>query len=64
SAQVAGFSQLLRGDPDLQNGYNYDSVLAGVDGAGGQDAYGYRSQFSELVEIARYLAWQEDLKVN
>ncbi|MEC9249746.1 MAG: VWA domain-containing protein [Pseudomonadota bacterium] len=35
SAQVAGFSQLLRGDPYLQNGYDYDSVLAGVDGASG-----------------------------
>ena len=63
SAQVAGFSQLLRGDPYLQNGYDYDSVLDGVDGLSGQDVYGYRSQFLELVEIARYVAWQDDLKV-
>jgi len=64
SAQVAGFAQLLRGDPYLRGGYDYDSVLSGIEGSPSQDEFGYRSEFAELVEIARYVSALEDRKVN
>lgn len=64
SAQVAGFAQLLRGDPYLRGGYDFDAVLSGIAGEPLEDEFGYRSEFAELVEIARYVAAMEDRKVN
>ena len=64
SAHVAGFAQLLRGDPYMRDGYDFDSVLSGIEGRPSQDEFGYRSEFAELVEIARYVSSLDDRKVN
>jgi Ca-activated chloride channel family protein len=52
SVAVAGFGQLLRGLPYLGT-YNYDDVLALAQGARGADPYGYRSEFLNLVRLAK-----------
>jgi len=64
SIQVAGFAQMLRGDPYIQEDYSYDQIIEGASDALGADEYGYRAGFVELVEIARYAADREGTKVN
>ena len=64
SIQVAGFAQMLRGDPYVQEGYGYDEIINYASDAFGEDEYGYREQFVELVEIARYAATRDGVKVN
>jgi len=64
SIQVAGFAQMLRGDPYIRDGYGYDEIIDYASGALGDDEYGYREQFVELVEIARYAAARDGVKVN
>ena len=59
---AAGFAQALRGDPYLGASYDYAAILDGARDALGPDRYGYRSEFLELVNIARYAAEQEELK--
>ncbi|WP_347986627.1 VWA domain-containing protein [Methylomonas sp. AM2-LC] len=49
---VAAFGQLLRGDPYLQN-YSYDDVIALADAAKGDDHFGYRAEFVNLVRMAK-----------
>ncbi|WP_417497923.1 vWA domain-containing protein [Maricaulis sp.] len=56
SIEVAGFAQMLRGDPYLREGYGYDQILDGASAALGPDEYGHRDEFLELVRIARYAA--------
>ena len=48
---VAGFGQLLRGDPYLKN-FGYDDVVALAQRARGQDPFGYRAEFVQLVRLA------------
>jgi Ca-activated chloride channel family protein len=50
---VAGFGQLLRGDPFLSRGYGYDEVLALAQGARGRDEFGWRAEFTQLVRAAK-----------
>lgn len=53
SVAVAGFAQLLRGDPYLQDGYSWEAVAEDAGSALGEDEFGYRAEFLELVERAR-----------
>ena len=52
AAAVAGFGQLLRGEPYTHD-FSYDDVLDIASGARGNDTYGYRSEFLNLVRLAK-----------
>jgi Ca-activated chloride channel homolog len=52
STAVAAFGQLLRGLPYLKS-YGYDDVIALANGAKGDDPFGYRSEFVNLVRLAK-----------
>jgi Ca-activated chloride channel homolog len=52
SVAVAAFGQLLRGDPFTQ-GYGYNDVIALAQSAKGDDPFGYRAEFINLVRIAK-----------
>jgi Ca-activated chloride channel homolog len=49
---VAAFGQLLRGDPYLK-GFGYDEVIALAASARGEDLFGYRAEFLNLVRLAK-----------
>jgi len=49
---VAGFGQLLRGDSHVKD-FTYDEVIALTDSARGKDLFGYRSEFLNLVRLAK-----------
>jgi Ca-activated chloride channel family protein len=49
---VAGFAELLRGSPHL-SGFTYDDVLALAGPARGDDPFGERSEFLNLVRLAK-----------
>jgi Ca-activated chloride channel family protein len=55
AAAVAGFGQLLRGGERLGD-FDYAAVLSLASGAKGSDAFGYRSEFLDLVRTAQTLA--------
>ena len=55
AAAVAGFGQLLRGGR-YTGDYDYDDVIALAQGARGEDPFGYRAEFVDLVRLARSLA--------
>jgi Ca-activated chloride channel family protein len=52
STAVAGFAQLLRGGTHT-GGLTYDDVLAQAQASKGDDAYGYRTEFVQLVRKAK-----------
>ena len=52
AAAVAGFGQLLRGGR-YTGGYGYGDVIALAQGARGEDPFGYRAEFIDLVRLAR-----------
>lgn len=52
SVAVAGFAQMLRGDPYLAGDFTWQSVGEIASGALGADEFGYRAEFVELVERA------------
>lgn len=52
STAVAAFGQLLRGLPHLKS-YGYDDVIALANGAKGDDPFGYRAEFVNLVRLAK-----------
>ena len=52
---VAAFGQRLRGDPWLGEGFNWNTVLEQAQGARGQDPYGERAEFVQLVRAAQGL---------
>ena len=58
---VAVFGMILRGDPDCGT-YNLDAVAELAEGAKGDDPYGYRAEFVELVKQARQLKQAEHKK--
>lgn len=62
SIAVAGFAQLLRGDPYLQDGYSWEAVAEDAGSALGEDEFGYRAEFLELVERARRIDEGRGLK--
>ena len=51
AAAVAGFAQLLRGDPYLK-AFGYDDVVALAQAARGDDPFGYRAEFVQLVRLS------------
>jgi len=52
AAAVAAFGQLLRHDP-FTGDFSYDEVLQLAEPARGRDPYGYRSEFLNLVRLAK-----------
>ena len=52
---VAAFGQKLRGDPWMASDYGWDQVLALAQGARGDDAYGDRAEFVQMVRAAEGL---------
>lgn len=52
SVAVAAFGQMLRGTPHVQ-GFTYDDLIALANGAMGEDAFGYRAEFVNLVRLAK-----------
>lgn len=52
---VAAFGQKLRGDPWLGDGFSWDAVLEQAQGARGEDPYGERAEFVQLVRAAEGL---------
>ena len=61
AAAVAAFGQLLRGGQYTKT-YSYDEVIALASGAKGEDPYGYRAEFVNLVRIAKTARDLETLK--
>lgn len=54
ASSVAAFGQLLRGDPYTGN-FTYDDVVSLAESAKGSDKFGYRSEFVNLVRLAKSL---------
>ncbi len=52
AASVAAFGELLRGGK-YTNSFAYDDVIALAQGAKGNDAFGYRAEFVNLVRLAK-----------
>jgi len=52
AAAVAGFAQLLRGDPYLKS-FGYDDVIALAQSARGDDPFGQRAEFIHLVRSSQ-----------
>ena len=52
STAVAGFAQLLRGGA-YTGSLGYDDVIRQAQGAIGEDPYGYRAEFVQLVRKAQ-----------
>jgi Ca-activated chloride channel family protein len=61
AAAVAGFGQLLRGGRHTGS-FSYDDVIALAQGAKGDDPFGYRAEFINLVRLAKSAAALEPLK--
>ena len=55
ASAVAGFGQYLRGGRYLES-YGLDEVHALAAGSKGQDPFGYRGEFLQLVRLAQGLA--------
>jgi Ca-activated chloride channel family protein len=54
AAAVAGFGQLLRGGQYTEN-FSYDDVKRLAQGARGEDKFGYRAGFLNLIDLAKSL---------
>ena len=52
---VAAFGQKLRGDPWMADGYGWTDILEQAQGARGEDPYGDRAEFVQLVRAAQGL---------
>ncbi len=50
---VAGYGQLLRGDPYLDKGYGWSDVIALANSAKGKDEFGWRAEFVQLARAAQ-----------
>jgi Ca-activated chloride channel family protein len=61
AAAVAGFGQLLRGGRHMGE-FSYDDVAALAQGAKGDDPFGYRAEFVNLVRLAKSAAALEPLR--
>jgi Ca-activated chloride channel family protein len=57
---VAGFGQLLRGAVNVE-AFSYDDVLSIAKTARGEDAFGYRAEFLQLVRLAKSARAMENL---
>jgi Ca-activated chloride channel family protein len=63
AAAVAGFAQLLRGEPYLKN-FGYDQVIALAQAGKGSDPFGYRAEFINLARLAESSAALPPLTMN
>ncbi len=63
AAAVAGFAQLLRGEPYLKN-FGYDQVIAFAQAGKGSDPFGYRAEFISLARLAESSAALPPLTMN
>ncbi len=61
SAAVAAFGQILRGGP-YTGDFDYDDVIDLAQSAKGEDRFGYRAEFVNLVRLAKSAAAMEQLK--
>ena len=52
---VAAFGQKLRGDPWLGDGFDWDAVLEQAQGSRGEDPYGERAEFVQMIRAAQGL---------
>ncbi len=52
---VAAFGQKLRGDPWLGEDFDWDAVLEQAQGARGEDPYGERAEFVQMIRAAQGL---------
>ena len=59
---VAAYGQLLRGDPYLSDDFSWDEVISLATTAKGEDAFGYRAEFIQLVRSAKTAAAQATLE--
>ena len=59
---VAGYGQLLRGDPYLSPNWGYDQVIDLAQSAKGDDPFGYRAEFISLARLAKTAAAQAALE--
>jgi len=55
AAAVAGFAQLLKNNQYLEN-FTFDNVIELANKAQGQDSFGYRGEFKQLVSLTKALA--------
>ncbi len=61
AASVAAFGQLLRGGR-YTGDFSYDDVIALANANKGEDAFGYRAEFVNLVRLAKSAASMEQLQ--
>ncbi len=59
---VAGYGQLLRGDPYTAPNWGYDQVIELAQSAKGEDPFGYRAEFINLARLAKTAAAQAALE--
>ncbi|MEL6955152.1 MAG: YfbK domain-containing protein, partial [Pseudomonadota bacterium] len=59
---VAGYGQLLRGDPYTAADYDFDDVITLAQSAKGPDEFGYRAEFINLARLAKTAAAQARLE--
>ncbi|MEL6567428.1 MAG: VWA domain-containing protein [Pseudomonadota bacterium] len=59
---VAGYGQLLRGDPYTASDYDFEDVIALAQSAKGEDSFGYRAEFISLARLANTAAAQARLE--
>ncbi len=59
---VAGYGQLLRGDPYLTRGYDWDDVIRLAQTARGDDEFGWRAEFIQLARAAQSAAAMNPLQ--
>jgi Ca-activated chloride channel family protein len=50
---VAGYGQLLRGDPHLDPAFGWDKIVDLAQGARGDDPFGWRAEFVQLARAAK-----------
>lgn len=63
AASVAGFAQLMRGDPYLKD-FSYGRVIELAQAGKGADPFGYRAEFINLVRLAESAASLTPLSLN
>ena len=63
AAAVAGFGQLLRGGR-YTGDYRYEDVTQLALPARGDDRFGYRNEFTQLVDLAKALTPKQNAKAD
>ncbi|MEO1787189.1 MAG: VWA domain-containing protein [Pseudomonadota bacterium] len=61
---VAGYGQLLRGDPYTAPNWGFDQVIELAQTAKGDDPFGYRAEFINLARLAKTAIDQEALQTR